>query len=366
MTRAGVAFAALLLISIVYPAAASEPSPWAPATPLHVARVDFAAARLADGSVLVAGGAPPADVGPSSERYDPLADAWNITGDLGQERFGGVLTALPDGRALLTGGSPAPNVVAHTVELFDTATGTWRLASAMVQARRNHAAVLLADGRVLVAGGVTDDGRPIVTAVTEVYDPATDRWTRVGDLRMPRYLATATRLPDGRVLLAGGFTSSQNHTPTRAVELFDPATGRWSAADPLRVARASHSMTMLADGRILVAGGEAQPQDAVTETTETWSPATGRWTTAGPLPVGTRLASAAPFGSGVLTAGGIDGSNALTAAASVFDPATGAWTPLAPLPVAAAPVLITLEDGTVLAIASRSRTITSMVWRIGP
>ena len=366
MRRAGALSAALLAICVVYPAAASAPPTWAPAASLHTARVDFAAARLSDGTVLVAGGAPPADAGASSERYDPVADTWRVTGDLGQGRFGALLTTLPDGRALLTGGSPAPGAVAHSVELFDPAIGTWRLAAAMGQARRNHAAVLLADGRVLVAGGITDDGGPAVTATTELYDPATDRWTRVGDLNVPRYLPTVARLPDGHVLLVGGYTSGPNHTPTRSVELFDPATGRWTAADPLRVARASHAMTMLPDGRVLVTGGDAQPQDAVIATTEIWSPATGRWTTVGPLPVGTRLASAVPFGGRALTAGGIDGSNALVASASVFDPATGAWAPIVPLPVAGAPVLVQLADGTVLAIASRSRTITTTAWRIAP
>ena len=72
------------------------------------------------------------------------------------------------------------------------------------------------------------------------------------------------------------------------------------------------------------------------------------------------------FGGRVLTAGGIDGSSTLTALASVLDPATGAWAPIASLPGPGAPVHVQLDDGTVLAIASRARTITSAVYRIAP
>jgi hypothetical protein len=133
---------------------------------------------------------------------------------------------------------------------------------------------------VLAAGGLSRYDHQLASA--ELYDPGSESWTPTGAMRVARSRHTATLLPDGRVLVAGGFDiqgamdanveSMGRGTP----EVFDPSSGRWSRTGSMAFPRAGHTATLLTDGRLLVAGG-----DAVTDggpTAELYDPATGRWT----------------------------------------------------------------------------------------
>jgi hypothetical protein len=336
---------------------------WTPVDPLNVARGASASVVLGDGRVLVAGGALSASsTTATAELFDPATGAWTMSGPLHEARAGLVLSALRDGGALATGGFRAGNQIVHAVERFDAASRTWTPSAPMLTPRRNHAVVVLRDGRVLVIGGVTDDGGKVVTASSELYDPATGTWSAAGDLRTPRYLPTATLLPDGRVLVAGGFLSGQNHTPTRAAEVFDPSTGRWKSTDPMRQARASHAASLLPGGDVLVAGGVTSTAGAVTATAEAWSAKTGRWHDVAVMPVGRRTADAVVLGDGtVLIAGGVGQAGELLAAVDVYDPASDAWQAVPPLSSPRAPDLVVLGDGRVLAIASQSQIVIASV-----
>lgn len=137
---------------------AAVPPDWVPLDPQAV--------RLADGRVLFAGGyccGPSADRDPAAAAlYDPVADRWEAAGRMVQARWSDelALTALPDGRALVTGGHlidrPANQQVGATadVEVYDPATNTWGMGTPLTQARSWHTATPLADGRVLVVGGM--------------------------------------------------------------------------------------------------------------------------------------------------------------------------------------------------------------------
>lgn len=126
----------------------------------------------------------------------------------------------------------------------------------------------------------------------------------------------ATLLADGRVLVAGGDTAD--------AEVFDPFTGRWSATAPLRYRRQGHAATLLPDGTVLVAGG-ADPQ--LVATCERWDPATGQWSDAGALRYPRRAHALAPLADGrVLVAGGIVSPGIAAKVAEVFDPTRNAWT----------------------------------------
>jgi len=103
---------------------------------------------------------------------------------------------------------------------------------------------------VLVAGGVSASGRYLATA--ELYDPASRTWTTTGSLRGRRCCHTATLLPNGNVLVAGG----SRDLPIAGAELYHPVSGTWTAADSLDTARLIHMATLLRNVKVVVAGGE--------------------------------------------------------------------------------------------------------------
>ena len=225
-------------------------------------------------------------------------------------------------------------------------SGTWTATGSLVTARYSHTATLLPNGKVLVAGGYVSGQRSrergtlrsgerdldghrqprhrtlsshgdvaaqrqgarrrrfnaaaAILASAELYDPASGTWTATGSLATARYRHTATLLPNGKVLVAGGMTDSdcisraRNSTIRRAgpgrppaaspphaivtrrrccptarcssqavtsaatlasAELYDPASGTWTATGSLATARFSHTATLLPNGKVLVAGG---------------------------------------------------------------------------------------------------------------
>src|SRR6266550_3634306 len=116
-------------------------------------------------------------------------------------------------------------------------------------ARDNHTATLLPNGKVLVAGGAGNISNFLNSA--ELYDPASGSWTATGSLNTARYSHTATLLPNGKVLVAGGFNGSF----LTSAELYDPASGSWTATGSLNTGRDFHTATLLPNGKVLVAGG---------------------------------------------------------------------------------------------------------------
>src|SRR5437773_2543511 len=112
-----------------------------------------------------------------------------------------------------------------------------------------HTATLLPNGKVLVAGGY-DGGSYLSSA--ELYHPATGTWSATGSLSTGRLVHTATLLPNGKVLVAGGIGNSGD---LASAELYDPASGTWSATGSLSTARYVPTATLLPNGKVLVAGG---------------------------------------------------------------------------------------------------------------
>jgi N-acetylneuraminic acid mutarotase len=236
--------------------------------------------------VLVAGGAYTA----SAELYDPATNRWTPTGSMSVDRYDFTATLLRDGRVLVVGGYSLSSVGRSTElsELYDPATGRWTLTGSLRTPRRNHTATLLADGTVLVAGGFNADGW---LRSAELYNPAGGRWKRVAPMATAREGASATLLGNGRVLVAGG----GNPSATRSAELYDPSSGRWSATGSMTDYHGG-AAALLQDGRVLVAGGG---------TGDVYSPATGTWTPTGPMvyPYASAAAALLPNGQ-VLYAGG--------------------------------------------------------------
>jgi hypothetical protein len=114
-----------------------------------------------------------------------------------------------------------------------------------------HASSLLRSGKVLITGGGEVDCCGIVLVDSELYDPGTGKFAGTGELNIGRLLHTATLLPDGSVLIAGGYAKSV----TATAELYDPVTGRFGYTASMITPRFEHTATLLTDGAVLVTGG---------------------------------------------------------------------------------------------------------------
>src|SRR5437660_1709983 len=171
---------------------------------------------------------------------------------------------------------------------------TWSETGSLITARDQHTATLLPNGKVLAAGGEGD-------ASTELYDPGSGTWTATGRLATRRYDHTATLLPNGKVLVAAGFNLSCGGLAS--AELYDPASGTWTATGSLAAARLDHTATLLPNDKVLVAGGTKG--DRYLADAELYDSASGTWTGTGRLATarGFHTATLLPSGE-VLAAGG--------------------------------------------------------------
>jgi hypothetical protein len=140
-----------------------------------------------------------------------------------------------------------------SAELYDPGTGAWTTTGSLNAAREYHTATLLPNGKVLVAGGY---GTLTYLASAELYDPSSGSWTSTGSMNTARENHTAILLPNGKVLVAGGFGSSGSSGFLGNSEVYDPVTGRWTSAGVLVTAREYHTTSLLPNGKILAAGGE--------------------------------------------------------------------------------------------------------------
>jgi hypothetical protein len=112
---------------------------------------------------------------------------------------------------------------------------------------------LLSDGKVLVAGGTPYEGdRCYGMQNSELYDPATGKWNATSDLKSGRVFYTVTLMTDGRVLVAGGYDKYCN--PMASAEIFDAVTGTWTMTANMNTSRVEHTATLLPNGSVLVTG----------------------------------------------------------------------------------------------------------------
>jgi hypothetical protein len=122
----------------------------------------------------------------------------------------------------------------------------------MMTPRAGHSASLLADGRVLIAGGMDSDFNAVATS--EIYDPATGAFTAAGPMGIARAYPTAIQLADGTVLVAGGASELDPLAALASAEIYDPATDSFAPTGSMAVGTYQASATRLGDGSVLVAG----------------------------------------------------------------------------------------------------------------
>lgn len=233
---------------------------------MGVAREGQAAILLRNGKVLLAGGSPGPDGNTASaELYDPANGTFHPTGKMAGPRAHAAAVLLDNGKVLLIGGDGAhEDERLSSAELYDPATGRFTATGSMHVPREMHTAVLLKDGRVLVVGGSSAGSYPNshIEASADIYDPATGRFTMTGRMSVPRHKLAAALLPDGKVLVVGGSDNRDWRGQYASAELYDPATGRFSNDGEMSFRRFKLIQTAvrLPDGRVLVAGGAERPE----------------------------------------------------------------------------------------------------------
>lgn len=197
------------------------------------------------------------------------------TGSMSSPRAAHSATLLRSGEVFIAGGCTIESCELDRhgaeTELFDPQTGRFRPGPKLLHERVGHVAVRLPDGRVLIAGGWTGGSR--LTATTELYDPERGTVTAGPPMRTPRGGSTATPLGRGRFLFAGGTRGGQ---VVASAEIFDSASRRFLRTGSMRTPRSAHSATPLPGGRVLIAGGN-DDSDVVLSSTEIYHPRTGRF-----------------------------------------------------------------------------------------
>jgi hypothetical protein len=293
---------------------------------MTVPRVAHTATLLSDGRVLIAGGSGyGGNLVASAELYDPATGTFSPTGSMTTDRDDHTATLLSDGRVLIVGGEGYE--ASASAELYDPQAGTVTATGSPITARYSHTATLLSDGRVLIAGGygviaANASPRPtgrLVLASAELYDPKTGKFTATGSMTESRGFHTATLLSDGRVLIAGGDAApwTTSHLVATA-EVYDPKTGTFTRTGSMTTDHEFHTATLLSDGRVLIVGGKGYEASA---SAELYDPQAGTVTATG-SPITARYSHTATLLSDgrVLIAGGSSYGGDLVASAELYQP----------------------------------------------
>ncbi len=358
---------------------------WTATSSLSVARYAHTATLLKDGTVLVVGGINGPTTPGVVELYDPVTGTWSLKAP-SSGRGNHTATLLEDGRVLLVGGQQQHTGDLSACELFDPSTGTWSTTGALAQPRSEHEAARLPNGRVVVLSGTygltateeynpatgtwssagtlttgqgsrrvalsLESGNILVTggdygpntfSSAELYGPVELGWEPTGSFSVPRSSYTLTLLADGRVVAMGGQTGFGTPTPSDSVEVYDPGTGTWRSLNPMPLRFYGHSATLLADGRILVAGGHSGTTTSVRAFL--YEPNSDTWSSTGLMHHARFRHSATLLKDGrVLIAGG-----GVPSSAELYDPATGTFQLLGSLGSSrSGHVAVRLADGRVL------------------
>lgn len=223
------------------------------------------------------------EVSPTNTSIKPAGQArgsLSTTPRMNTGRAAHTATLLPDGKVLIAGGfreEGTREVAIASAEIYDPAMNRFSPTGEMIEARSGHTATLLPNGLVLIAGGW---GVNSILASAELYDSQTGQFQQAASLSAPRAGMTATLLQDGRVLIVGG--ESEHNMSQLAAEIYDPATDRFTLSGNLNTGRAAHTATLLKDGRVLLTGGSTG-ENTVLSSAEVYDPASQEFRYAGEM-----------------------------------------------------------------------------------
>jgi len=329
-----------------------------PANP--IARTRAGAVQLADGRVLLVGGSSSSSVAwANSERLTLVGEqlVGEAVGELALGRSDNTLVPRPDGAVLTFGGNTNSSQFADTtrVEEWTPALRAWSIRGDLRCNRNRHTATRLADGRVLLAGGVAFG--PLADRDAELWVPGIGALAPANEMVVRRAAHTANVLADGRVLLVGGYELGTGAAIARC-EWFDPTTSTFAPGPLLTTARFYHATVALADGRLLAIGGEDEGIQ-LRASAELYDPASDTWTPTGSLLRARAEVRAVRLATGdVLVVGGVDGDSTATGSIEQWSAATGQWrTWVGSLPgPRAGHAVFALPDGRVLVLGGDPST----------
>lgn len=238
------------------PTQANRSTPFSSIGNLKVGRYHHMSCLLPDGNVLIMGGynqeAIESKVLASAELYRTSGQELISVGRMATRRYFAASAVLANGMVLVTGGTGENGDTLDTAELYNTQTGQFTVVGHTTSPRRGHVAVSLRNGKVLLMGGSSN----VTLNTAEIYDPVRNAFTPAGNLnvaRLTEHTPNAVLLKDGRVLVAGGYDGITGEIAS--IEIYDPNKGIFEDGGNMALKRAAHTLTVLANGNVLIAGG---------------------------------------------------------------------------------------------------------------
>ena len=337
-----------------------DKSGWSPLGSMHFPRASHSATGLKSGNILVAGGTTGLGVfaSPTAEVYDQTSREWVQVSNMNVGRSEFSLVSSHKNGVLAIGGFASKTDTHSSAELYDENKNTWTLAAEMNQKRHTFSSVELSNGDIMVFGGAVREGDIDTSlATTECYSFDTNRWKPTAMMSTPRAAFTATRLKDGKILVAGGVNENVSFggQSLASAELYDPATDVWQPVPDMHHKRVAACAALLKDGRVLVMGG-AYEKDGQTgvhplSACEIYDPETRHWESIAPMSMPRMLFMSTLMASGdVIAVGGLQDAVTVLNEGEYYNSEKNIWTRTDNLLVSRAfsPVVTTLSGSVVL------------------
>jgi len=210
--------------------------------------------KLKDGRILVAGGQTN-----QCEIYNPITNKWTLTGSMLSSHGRGMsLTLLTNGSVVAVGGEYQTT----TIELFNVSTSTWTKQNSTLVGRKDHGAILMDNGNVLIAGTTLSP----TSKFAEMYNSVTGQVSITGLLQYQLSFNKIIKLDNGKILTfgIGDLLSPSN---TKIFQEYDPTNLSWTTGTYNSVGASDYTINRLPDGKILIAGGNFTTGNGATKGT---------------------------------------------------------------------------------------------------